>query len=92
MGIDLDGFSPTDDGYRSTVYDYVGRLYEMGKFRLRTVRLPYGERSRQFLVEGFVGGDCPTCLADSRGGFCEACGHPIDFDGLIEPYSILDRG
>ena len=92
MGIDLDGFSPTDDGYRSTVYDYVGRLYEMGKFRLRTVRLPFGERSRQFLVEGFIGGDCPTCLADSRGGFCEACGHPIDFDGLIEPYSILDRG
>jgi methionyl-tRNA synthetase len=92
MGIELDGFSPTDDGYRSTVYDYVTRLYDMGKFRLRTVRLPYGERSGKFLVEGFIGGDCPTCLADSRGGFCEACGHPIDFDGLIEPYSILDRG
>jgi methionyl-tRNA synthetase len=92
MGIDLDGFSPTDDGYRSTVYDYVTRLYEKGKFKLRTVRLPYGERSQQFLVEGFIGGDCPTCLADSRGGFCEGCGHPIDFDGLIEPYSIVDRG
>jgi methionyl-tRNA synthetase len=92
MGIDLDGFSPTDDGYRALVYDYVKRLYDAGKFRLRTVRLPYGERSGQFLVEGYVGGACPTCLDDSRGGFCETCGHPIDFDGLIEPYSILDPG
>jgi methionyl-tRNA synthetase len=92
MGIALDGFSPTDDGYRAMVYDYVGRLYDAGKFKLRTVRLPYGERSRRFLVEGFVGGACPTCLDDSRGGFCETCGHPIDFDALIEPYSILDPG
>ena len=92
MGMELDGFSPTDDGYRSMVYDYVNRLYEMGKFRLRTVRLPFGERSGKFLVEGFVGGLCPTCLDDSRGGFCETCGHPIDFDGLIDPYSILDKG
>ncbi len=91
MGIDLDGFSPTDDGYRSNVLDYVGRLHAKGKFVLRTVRLPYSERTGRFLVEGMIGGDCPTCLADSRGGFCEACGHPIDFDGLIEPYSLLDR-
>ena len=92
MGISLDGFSPTDDGYRALVYDYVQRLYDAGKFRLRTVRLPWGERSQKFLVEGFVGGSCPTCLDDSRGGFCETCGHPIDFDGLIEPSSILDPG
>jgi methionyl-tRNA synthetase len=90
MGIALDGFAPTDDGYRGNVYDYVGRLYDLGKFRLRTVRLPYSERDGVFLVEGLVGGDCPTCLSDSRGGQCEACGHPVDFDALIEPYSIVD--
>jgi methionyl-tRNA synthetase len=91
MGIALDGFAPTDDGYRSTVYDYVNRLYAKGKFRKRAVPLPYSEQTGKFLVEGLVGGDCPTCLADSRGGFCEACGHPIDFGMLLEPYSILDR-
>jgi len=90
IGVDLDGFAPTDDGYRSTVYDYVNRLYEMGKFRMRTVRLPYSESTGKFLVEGLVGGDCPNCLADSRGGICEACGLPIDFDALINPWSILD--
>ncbi|HET9137750.1 class I tRNA ligase family protein [Actinophytocola sp.] len=90
IGVDLDGFAPTDDGYRSTVYDYVNRLYDKGMFRKRTVRLPYSTRTNTFLVEGFVGGDCPTCLADSRGGICESCGHPIDFDALIDPWSILD--
>ncbi|UVS77499.1 class I tRNA ligase family protein [Actinokineospora sp. UTMC 2448] len=90
MGIHVDGFAPTDDGYRRNVYDYVQRLYDLGKFRLRTVRLPYSEAKGMYLVEGLVGGDCPTCLADSRGGICEACGHPVDFDALIEPYSIMD--
>jgi len=91
MGIAHDAFVPTDDEYRSTVYQYVGRLYDLGKFRMRRVPLPYSERTGKFLVEGLVGGDCPTCLADSRGGFCEACGHPIDFGRLLEPYSIVDR-
>ncbi|MEU9692797.1 class I tRNA ligase family protein [Amycolatopsis japonica] len=90
MGVEVDGFSPTDDGYKALVYDYVKRLYDKGKLRLRKVRLPYSESKGEFLVEGFVGGGCPTCLADSRGGFCEGCGHPIDFDALIEPYSVLD--
>jgi methionyl-tRNA synthetase len=91
MGIALDGFAPTDDGYRSAIYDYAGRLYAAGKFRLRTVPLHYSERTGTFLVEGLIGGECPTCLADSRGGFCEACGHPIDFGQLLNPYSVLDR-
>jgi methionyl-tRNA synthetase len=90
MGIELDGFSPTDDGYRSAVYGYVGRLYAAGKFRMRTVALPYSERTGKFLVEGLVCGDCPTCLADCRGGFCEACGHPIPPGALLEPRSISE--
>jgi methionyl-tRNA synthetase len=89
-GIEVDGFAPTDDAYRSNVYDYVNRLHAKGKFRKRTVRMPYSERSGQFLVEGLVGGDCPVCLADSRGGNCETCGYWIDFDGLIDPFSLLD--
>ena len=90
MGVDLDGFAPTDEGYRARLYDHVGRLHQAGEFELRTVVLPYSESRGEYLVEGYVGGDCPTCLADSRGGACEACGHPIDFGRLLEPYSIMD--
>ncbi len=90
MGISVDGFAPFDDGYRATVLDFVGALHAAGKFRLRTVRLPYAERTGEFLVEGLVCGECPNCLSESRGGLCETCGHPIDFDDLIEPRSTVD--
>ena len=89
-GIGVDGFAPFDDGYRQAVLDFVGRLYLAGKFRLRTVRLPYNERTGEFLMEGLVAGDCPVCLADSRGGLCETCGHPNNLDELIDPHSTMD--
>src|SRR5436305_4247434 len=90
MGMSLDGFAPYDDGYRSTVLDFVGALHAAGRFRARTVRLPYSQRRGEFLVEGLVGGWCPVCLVDSRGGLCETCGHPNNFDELVAPHSTVD--
>jgi methionyl-tRNA synthetase len=90
MGISVDGFAPIDDDYRTAVLDWLGELHAAGKFRLRTVRLPYSERHGEFLMEGLVEGECPVCLAQSRGGQCETCGHPNDFDELIDPRSRLD--
>lgn len=91
MGIALDGFAPFDDGYRSTVLDFLGRLHAAGRFRLRTVRLPYAAGSGEYLMEGLLCGECPVCLAESRGGLCETCGHPNNFDELIDPRSTIDR-
>ncbi|HEV2781551.1 MAG TPA: class I tRNA ligase family protein [Actinophytocola sp.] len=90
MGISLDGFAPYDDRYRAAVLDFVNALHAKGKFRLRTVRLPYSERTGEFLVEGLVCGYCPICLVRSRGGLCESCGHPNNFDELLEPQSTMD--
>ncbi|MBC6451070.1 class I tRNA ligase family protein [Actinokineospora xionganensis] len=90
MGMSLDGFAPYDDRYRASVLDFVNALHAKGKFRLRTVRLPYSERTGEFLVEGLVRGDCPVCLVRSRGGLCESCGHPNNFDELLNPQSTVD--
>jgi methionyl-tRNA synthetase len=90
MGISLDGFAPYDDRYRASVLEFVNALHAKGKFRLRTVRLPYSERTGEFLVEGLVCGYCPICLVFSRGGLCESCGHPNNFDELIDPQSTMD--
>ena len=92
MGISVDGFGPFDDGYRATVIDYFTRLHAAGKFRLRTVKLPYLERTGEFIVEGLVEGYCPVCLALSRGGLCETCCHPNNFDQLIEPHYTVNTG
>jgi methionyl-tRNA synthetase len=90
MGISTDGFGPFDDTYRETVLDYFRALHAAGKFRLRTVRLPYLERTGEFIVEGLVEGDCPVCLATCRGGLCETCCHPNNFDELLNPHSTVD--
>lgn len=92
MGISVDGFGPFDEGYRDTVLDYFQRLHAAGKFRLRTVKLPYLERTGEFIVEGLVEGDCPVCLASSRGGLCETCCHPNNFDQLINPHYTVNTG
>ncbi len=90
MGISVDGFGPFDEGYRQSVMDYFGALHAAGKFRLKTVKLPYLERTGEFLVEGLVEGDCPVCLTTCRGGLCETCCHPNNFDQLLNPHSTVD--
>jgi methionyl-tRNA synthetase len=90
MGIGMAGLPPIDERYRATVIDFVTALHRAGRFRLRTVRLPYASRSGTFLFDGLVGGTCPSCLAGSCGGACEACGHPNNFDELLNPYSTVD--
>ncbi|KOV83044.1 MULTISPECIES: class I tRNA ligase family protein [Streptomyces] len=90
MGISVDGFAPFDDGYRAMVVDFLTRLHDAGRFRLRTVKLPYVEATGEFLMEGLVSGGCPVCLAVSRGGLCESCGHPNNFTELTDPRSTVD--
>jgi methionyl-tRNA synthetase len=90
MGISMVGLPPIDDRYRATVLRFVTELHAAGRFRLRTVRLPYATRSGTYLYDGLLSGTCPTCLAASSGGVCEACGHPNNFDQLLDPRYSLD--
>ena len=90
MGISVDGFGPFDQAYRDTVLAFFTELHAAGRFRLRTVRLPYLERTGEFLVEGLIEGDCPVCLSVSRGGLCETCCHPNNCDELIDQHSTVD--
>ena len=69
---------------------FLSALHALGRFRLRTVRLPYAERAGTFLYDGLVSGVCPHCLASSCGGGCESCGHPNNFDELLSPNSTVD--
>jgi methionyl-tRNA synthetase len=90
IGISVDGFGPFDQTYQATVEDYFRALHAAGKFRLKTVQMPYLERTGEFLVEGLIEGECPVCLATCRGGLCETCCHPNNFDQLLNPRSTID--
>ena len=89
-GISVDAYAPYDDRYRSAVLEFVSELYERGKLERTVARFSYSERTSEFLVEGLVAGYCPVCVSQSRGGVCEMCGHPNNFDELIAPRSTTD--
>jgi methionyl-tRNA synthetase len=90
IGISYDGFGPFDSTYKATVLQYFKALHDAGVFKLKTVRLPYLERTGEFMVEGLIEGDCPVCLSSSRGGLCETCCHPNNFDQLLNPHSTIN--
>ncbi|MEU7913637.1 class I tRNA ligase family protein [Microbispora bryophytorum] len=90
MGLSMEGLPPIDDRYRATVLEFFSALHAAGRFRLRTVRLPYAQRSGTYLYDGLMTGTCPDCLETSSGGVCENCGHPNNYDELLEPRYNLD--
>lgn len=90
LGATLVGLPPIDETYRRTVFDFLTAQHRAGAFELRTVRFPYARRSGVWLYDALVSGTCPTCLAQSAGGACEACGHPNNFDELLDPGYSLD--
>ena len=90
MGISVDGFGPYDEAYRATVLEFFAPLHAAGKFQRRTVQIPYLERTGEFFVEGMICGDCPICLAESRGGLCETCGHPNNYAELFNLRSNIN--
>ncbi|MGA5134104.1 class I tRNA ligase family protein [Streptomyces olivoreticuli] len=81
---------PVDDHYRAAVTSFIRALRDAGRLRARTVRLPYAEKSGLYLYDGLLIGRCPACDASSGGGACEDCGHPNNFDELLDPRYALD--
>jgi methionyl-tRNA synthetase len=84
------GLPPIDDTYRETVQRFVTELRDAGKFEKRTLKMPYATKAGMYLYDGLVSGVCPACYAGSCGGVCEGCGHPNNFDELLDPRSTMD--
>jgi methionyl-tRNA synthetase len=89
LGIRVDGFTSLDERVTKVVVDFIDRLHSAGRLRLRAITFPYSPRTGEFLVDGYVRGGCPVCLADACGGQCEGCGHPIAAGELIDPRSTM---
>ncbi|EMD26591.1 class I tRNA ligase family protein [Amycolatopsis azurea] len=89
MGIEVDGFGCIGDRFTELVMDFYDRLHGMGALELRTVRFPYLPSTGEYLMDAYVTGGCPFCLADGYAGVCESCGLPVAPGDLIEPRSTL---
>ncbi|MFI9449954.1 class I tRNA ligase family protein [Amycolatopsis sp. NPDC052450] len=89
MGIEVDGFGCIGDRFTKLVMDFYDRLHGMGRLELRTVRFPFLPSTGEYLMDAYVTGGCPFCLADGYAGICESCGLPVAPGDLIEPRSTL---
>jgi methionyl-tRNA synthetase len=87
MGIGIDGVTVSGTGYTKAILGALEPLYAAGRLRLRPLPLPYLERTGEYLVDAYVHGSCPVCLAANCAGLCESCGHPIAPHELIDPRS-----
>ena len=91
LGITIDVYTrTTSDSIRATASEFFRRLYDQGKFVVKTSMQPYDEQAGEFLADRYVVGTCPKCGKDGAyGDQCEACGSSLSATELINPRSAL---
>ncbi|WP_410566323.1 class I tRNA ligase family protein [Amycolatopsis sp. cmx-4-61] len=87
MGVEVDGFGCLGDRFTALVTGFYERLHGRGLLELRTVSFPYLRSTGEYLMDAYVTGGCPFCLAEGCAGICESCGLPIAPGELIGPRS-----
>ncbi|MFA5931395.1 MAG: methionine--tRNA ligase [archaeon] len=66
-------------------------LYKNGYLKEKIITQLYSEKSKKFLSDRFVEGECPLCHAKgARGDQCDSCGNLLDPMDLINPISKID--
>ena len=86
-GVDIDGFGCVGDRFTKLVTGFWERLHSRGLLELRSVRFPYLRSTGEYLMDAYVTGGCPSCLAEGGAGICESCGLPIAPGDLLDPRS-----
>ena len=76
LGISFDIYSrTTSDIHSHTASEFFRRLYDQGKFEVKTSLQPYDEQAGEFLADRYVVGTCPRCGSDrAYGDQCTDCG------------------
>lgn len=84
------GRTSSKENYEITTHIFL-KLNENGYLVEREIEQLYSEKSKKFLSDRFVEGECPFCHSKSaRGDQCDACGNLLDQKDLINPVSKLD--
>lgn len=91
LGISFDVYSRTSSQlHAETASEFFKRLYDNGKFVVKTSMQPYDEQAGEFLADRYVVGTCPKCGAEGAyGDQCEKCGSSLNATDLINPRSAL---
>lgn len=91
MGISFDIYHRTSSElHHQTSQDFFRKLYNDGVFNEKESEQYYDEKSKQFLADRYITGECPKCGNENAyGDQCENCGSSLSPTELINPKSTL---
>lgn len=68
------------------------KLLEKGFIKIFKTEQLYSEKTKKFLQDRYIEGECPYCHSkDARGDQCEGCGRVLEAIELLNPVSKLDK-
>ncbi|MGU9962638.1 MAG: class I tRNA ligase family protein [Candidatus Halichondribacter symbioticus] len=86
--IDMDQYTRPDNGHNKFVGDAIRQLINKNLIVEKTVAQLCDGGTGFPIYEAFATGYCNVCLAETKGGICESCGHPNDpVDLLQKPFN-----
>ncbi len=78
--------------HQKTTQEMFLRLLKNGFIKILKREQLYSEKSKKFLQDRYIEGECPYChFPEARGDQCEKCGRALDPLELINPISKLDK-
>ncbi|MEA2951899.1 MAG: methionyl-tRNA synthetase [Alphaproteobacteria bacterium] len=87
--IQIDAFPAADEEHNEFARAFVEELYSRGALKVKEKEFFFSPDLDAYLFEGFLSGLCPECLAETKAGICETCGHPNNYTEVLCPQSAL---
>jgi methionyl-tRNA synthetase len=87
--IEMDGYFRTDADHSAYTCRFLKELFARGVLKLKEKEFYFSPETQSYLFEAFLTGYCPECLAETKGGICETCGHPNNFTEILQPRATL---
>lgn len=93
FGIDFTIYTSTHTkNHFEFVQKFFLRILKKGYIKILKTTQLYSPKSKKFLQDRYVEGECPYChFKEARGDQCENCGRVFEATELINPISKIDR-
>jgi len=90
--IKFDSYYSTNSSENKYFSDLIyNRLKDKGLIYTKEIEVVYSKKSKRYLPDRFVKGECPKCHSKNQyGDVCEACGSTYKPTDLINSYSVID--
>ena len=85
----MDGYFRADADHSAYTSRFLEELFARGVLKIKEKEFYFSPETQSYVFEAFLTGYCPECLAETKGGICETCGHPNNFTEILQPRATL---